>query len=351
MTNDLTVWGIHMGAHVSDHPIEGGYVAIGWKEMGDLRKIAPNREAFKGAIAKAYPDRKAGAIPVDAGTLFKFMHEIKSGDIVIYPSKADRMVNVGRFKGEVSYIEDDTDDYPTRQKVEWLGHFPRDEFSQSALHEIGSFITVFRVRKHAEEFLNKASLSGAPLAQPLKQAPTDNQDETTDDDSATLSATMQAEASADDFVIKRLMTELSGHQFEEFVAHLLECMGYTARVTPKSADGGVDIIAHMDPLGFQPPIVKVQCKRTTSQTPRPDVDQLLGTLGDGEYGLFINLGSYARGAVELERNRAKLRLINGEQLVELIFEHYAKLAPRYRAIIPLKQIFVPDLAQGQGAAQ
>ena len=69
------------------------------------------------------------------------------------------------------------------------------------------------------------------------------------------------------------------------------------------------------------------------------------TLGDGEYGLFVNLGSFARGAVELERNRAKLRLINGEQFVELIFEHYAQLAPRYRSMIPLKQIFVPDLPQ------
>ena len=44
-------------------------------------------------------------------------------------------------------------------------------------------------------------------------------------------------------------------------------------------------------------------------------------------------------------NRAKLRLINGEQFVELIFEHYAQLAPRYRSMIPLKQIFVPDLPQ------
>ncbi len=346
MTNDLKVWGIHMGAHVSDHPIEGGYVAIGWIEMGDLTKIEPNREAFKSAVSTTYPDIKAGAIPIDAGTMFKFLHEIKAGDIVIYPSKSDRMVNIGRFLGEVAYLEGDQDEYPTRQKVEWLGHFPRDEFSQSALHEIGSFITVFRVRKHPEEFLSKVSLGGTSVSQPLKQEPSENQDETTDDDTATLSATMQAEASADDFVIKRLMTELSGHQFEEFVAHLMECMGYTARVTPKSGDGGVDVIAHMDPLGFQPPIVKVQCKRTTNQTPRPDVDQLLGTLGDGEYGLFINLGSYARGAVELERNRAKLRLINGEQFVELIFEHYGKLAPRYRAIIPLKQIFVPDLPQG-----
>ena len=159
--------------------------------------------------------------------MFKFLHVIKAGDFVVYPSKADRMVNVGRFKGTSQYQVNDLDDYPTRRLVEWLGHFPRDEFSQSALNEIGSFLTMFRVKRH------------------------------------------------------------------------------------------------VDPLGFQPPIVKMQCKRTTGRTPRTDVDQLLGTLGDGEYGLLVNLGSFARGVVELERNRAKLRLINGEQFVELIFEHYA----------------------------
>jgi len=35
--------------------------------------------------------------------------------------------------------------------------------------------------------------------------------------------------------------------------------------------------------------------------------------------------------------------IDGEQFVELVLENYAKLAPRYRTLIPLKQIYVPDL--------
>lgn len=341
MGNDLTVWGVHMGSHVSDRPIEGGYVGIGWPEMGDISQLAPNREAFKEAVAIVYPDKKAGAIPVDAGSMFKFLHEIKAGDIVVYPSKYDRMVNIGKFLGEAVYVPDDPDEYTTRQKVKWLGHFPRDEFSQTALNEIGSFLTMFRVRRHPNEFLSKVDLA---VVKDLQDIP-DALDDIADDETATVTVAIQAEVSTSDFVIKRLMTELTGHQFEDFMAHIMECMGYTARVTPKSGDGGVDVIAHMDPLGFQPPIVKVQCKRTTGQTGRPDVDQLLGTLGDGEYGLFVNLGSFARGAVELERNRAKLRLINGEQFVDLIFEHYSSLSPRYRAMIPLKQIFVPDLQQ------
>jgi len=342
MTTNPTVWGVDMGVHVGDGPINGGYVAIGWPDMGDLTKISPDREAFKSALAKAYPDKKAGAIPVDAGTMFKFLHQVKQDDFVIYPSKSDRMVNIGKFDATVNYFAGDPDEYPTRRSVKWLGHFPRSDFTQAALHEIGSFLTLFSVRRYANEFLKKVDvkLDAFNVEQELS---VDVQDELTDDETATVTAAFQAENSTRDFVINRLMSELTGHQFEDFIAHILECMGYTTRVTTKSGDGGVDIIAHMDPLGFEPPIVKVQCKRTTAQTSRPEVDQLLGTLGDGEYGLFINLGSYVRGAVELERNRAKLRLINGEQLVELIFENYRKLSPKYRAMLPLKEIFVPDL--------
>lgn len=342
MPENPSIWGVHMGVHVADRPISESYVAIGWPEMGDLREIAPDRDAFKSLLAKAYPDKKAGAIPVDAGTMYKFLHQIKRDDFVIYPSKSDRMVNIGKFLGTVDYIADDADEYPTRHSVKWLGHFPRSEFSQAALHEIGSFLTLFSVRRYANEFLAKLDGKFFDLNQ-YQETSTDPQDEPIDDDTSTVTTAFQAESATRDFVINRLMSELTGHQFEDFVAHILECMGYTARVTTKSGDGGVDIIAHMDPLGFEPPIVKVQCKRTTSQTSRPEVDQLLGTLGDGEFGLFINLGSYVRGAIELERNRAKLRLINGEQLVDLIFENYAKLSPKYRAMLPLKEIFVPDL--------
>lgn len=345
MTRKPTVWGIHMGAHVGDRPVEGSFVAIGWQEVGDLSALPADRDAFKAAIAQAYPEKKSGAIPIDAGTTFKFVHEIKAGDYVVYPSKTDRMVNIGRFTGAFEYVEGDHDEYPNRQKVDWLGHFPRNDFSQNALHEIGSAVTMFRVRRYAAEFLAKIE---SPTAQDQTTMPdaTEDIEDAADDDAATVSVSRQAEETTGDFVVRRIMAGLSGYEFEVLVAHLLECMGYTARVTQKSGDGGVDIIAHMDALGFQPPIVKVQCKRTASQTPRPEVDQLLGTLGEGEYGLFVNLGSYSRGAVELERNRAKLRLIDGEQFVELVLENYTHLSPRYRSLIPLKQIYVPDLPKG-----
>jgi restriction system protein len=334
-----TVWGVHMGWHVDNRPIEQAYVAIGWPNLGDLRNY-PDREAFKSALAAHASEGHAGAVPVQAGVLFRFVYEMKPGDVVVYPSKHDRTVNIGRFTGETSYVEGDQDEYPNRRGVTWLGHFPRNDFSQAALNEIGSALTLFKIRRHAHEFLVKVG-----LAQPESDAAKtiESAEDSADDDAATVSVSRQAEETTADFVIRRVMADLSGYQFEELVADLLKCLGYNTRVTSRSGDGGVDIIAHMDALGFQPPIVKVQCKRMTSQTGSPEVNQLLGTLGEGEFGLFVNLGSFSRGAIELERNRPKLRLINGEQFVELVLQHYGKLAPRYRSLIPLKQIYVPDL--------
>lgn len=335
------VWGLHMGEHVGTRPIDEGYVAIGWHELGDLQQYA-DRNAFKAAILEKIPDAKTGALPVYAGILYRFTHEIQAGDLVVYPSKHDRMVNIGKLTGELVHITDEKDEYPNHRGVEWIDHFPRSDFSQSALNEIGAFITLFLIQKHRHEFLAKIGY-GEPIDAAALEEQDGAEEASTDDDTATVAVSQQAEVTTSDFVIRRIMAMMNGYEFEEFVAHLLECMGYTARVTQRSGDGGVDVIAHTDALGFQPPIIKVQCKRRTSQTSRMDVDQLLGTLGEGEYGLYINLGSYSRGSVELERNRSKLRLIDGEQFVEMVLQHYPKMSPRFRGLIPLKQIYVPDL--------
>lgn len=197
-------------------------------------------------------------------------------------------------------------------------------------------MTLFTVRNYASEFLQAVNSGAETASEELMDAGED-------DDTVTSEASTKAEESTNDFIIKRLKNNLTPYEFEKFIAHLLECMGYHARVTEQSGDGGVDVIAHRDELGFEPPIIKVQCKQITGSSGDPDVNQLLGTIGDGEYALFVNLGSFSKQAKATERNKSKLRLIDGEQLVELVLENYSKLAPRYRAILPLKQIYVADI--------
>src|SRR5262249_32427628 len=78
---------------------------------------------------------------------------------------------------------------------------------------------------------------------------------------------------------KRLAQELKGHPLAEFVAHLLNTMGYRTRVSPEGPDGGIDIVAHKDELGFEPPIIKVQVKSTAGSVGDPIVSALYGKVG------------------------------------------------------------------------
>jgi restriction system protein len=66
----------------------------------------------------------------------------------------------------------------------------------------------------------------------------------------------------------------------------------------------------------------------------------LGTLAPGEYGLIVTLGYFTSQA----RSKVKphIRLIGGEELVDLILEHYEALDARYKSVIPLKRMYVPQ---------
>lgn len=161
-------------------------------------------------------------------------------------------------------------------------------------------------------------------------------------DRRTRAAPDRIEQHTRDFIVKVLLRELSHEEFEHFTADLLRTLGYQARVTPFSADGGVDVIAHKDPLGLEPPLIKVQCKHTTSTQSRPDVQRLIGTLSSGEVGLFVTLGAFSKDAVDLERERQNLRLFGGADITRLTVEHYEQLPARWRELLPRRPLLVVD---------
>jgi restriction system protein len=331
------LWGIH-----NDQPsldlVEGGFVSIGWEELGDLREIGPERDALKLRLAATYPTAKPGAIPVWAGVLVRFMTEMQVGDYVISPNKADRTLNFGRIASDFYVEESSVDLHANRRRVEWLHTgVPRATFSKSALHEIGSAVTLFRVKNHATEFLHFLDGSIEPVPGPTQE-----------DDAAVDLAEDEPNAErvdtyTRDFVVDVLRT-MDVYRFEHFVAGLLRAMGYRASATQASGDGGVDVIASRDALGLEPPIIKVQCKRTVNAIGSPEVQKLAGALAHGgsELGLFVTLGAYSTDALHLERTRQNLRLVNGAQLVDLVLEHYDGLDPEWKRQLPLRRVHAVD---------
>lgn len=330
-----TMWGIHAGrtGGAKDLFLKKNRLAIGWPEMSDLSRLPSTREAFKEEFTNVYPNAKKGAIPVKAGTLFRFVHEIQINDLVVYPSKDDRMVHIGRISGNYEFKPNISSSYPNQRSVAWLNSFPRTRFSQGALYEIGSAVTLFQVKNYADEFI--AILEGKTVSV------------STSEDESIPFVIEDIKQTTNDFIVKTLSQELKGHPFAEFVAHLLEKIGYHTRVSPPGPDRGIDIIAHKDELGFEPPIIKVQVKSSDSNIGRPEVSQLFGSIGEKEFGLFVTLSGFTSEAIQFATSKTNLRLINGDDLIELIMTYYEKLDSRYKGILPLKQVYIPEALPDQ----
>src|SRR4051812_12377230 len=96
-SGERAVWGIHMEWDDGRTPPDATEIAIGCPALGDLSALEPSRDIFKAAYARAYPAEKPGAVPVKAGVLFRFAKEIMVGDVIVYPSRFDKMVNIGLF--------------------------------------------------------------------------------------------------------------------------------------------------------------------------------------------------------------------------------------------------------------
>ena len=321
MADEIRMWGIH--TKNDSLFLNGNVVAIGWREMGDLSVLEPTRDAFRDKYVQVYPDAKKGSIGTGVGMLYRFLYEIQVGDYIIFPSKADRMVNIGKVEGEYQYIPD-ADEFVQQRKVRWLKHLPRTAFSQGALYEIGSALTLFSVKNYPDEFLRA-------LEKGFRKAPQEK------DDSVGATAEDIIETTKD-FILKEISRQLKGYDLEEFVADLLRAMGYRTTVSPRGGDSGIDITAYKDEL---PPRILVQVKSQDGDIKEATIQSLKGAMREGDYGLFITLSNYTKNAKKYLDNTPIIRGINGTELVELVLKYYDSLSEQYRKMIPLQKVFIP----------
>lgn len=288
----MTMWGIH-NDELSEELLSQGFISIGW-EIGDLSIIGDDPDRIKELLAADSPGAKPRAVASWAGTVRRFAFDMAVGDIVIFPGRADRTLNFGEVTGGYEY-HPEVERHRHRRPVRWIKTgVPRGIFPKAALYEIGSVLTLFKVRRHAHifrEFLNSSSedeflgrlqereeASPVPVPNPV-QAAAPTEAERDEEASDSLPTAEQIQENTNDFITRTLLEDLTHKDFEYFVADLLRAMGYQARVTRYSVDGGVDVLAHRDVLGLEPPLIKVQCKHTTATRGRPDIQGLLGGTG------------------------------------------------------------------------
>ena len=326
--DEKRIWGIHTLS--DDLFLKEGIIAIGWKEIGDLSAIESNREAIRKRFLEVYPDAKKGKVANSVGMLYRFCYEAQVGDYIVFPSKKDRKINVGIIEGAYMFISD-AYEYPNQRKVKWIAHLPRTLFSQGALYEVGSALTFFLIKNYSDEYLGilnrgskKAVISDA-----------------SEDESVGATAEEIIE-NTKDFILKELSRRLKGYELEEFIADLLNAMGYRTTVSPHGGDSGIDIVAYKDEL---PPRIAVQVKSQDGDIKETTIQSLKGAMMPGDYGLFVTLSNYTKNAQKFLNANPIIRGINGSELVDLILKYYERLRDEHQRIIPLKKVYIPVLKE------
>lgn len=157
-------------------------------------------------------------------------------------------------------------------------------------------------------------------------------------------ATLDELAAQADEGIGNYLDAIDEYKFQDLCAALIEAMGYYIDfIAPKGKDGGIDIVAYKDPLGFERPRLKIQVKKRieSNKSTTDEIKILKSVLHKNEdIGIFITGSTFTRDARMFARQSdIHIRLIDRQDLIQLWRENYPKLSAQSKALLPLQAIY------------
>lgn len=302
-----------------------GAVAVGWPAVGDLTHLV-DRPALAEALERGQP---GSGTPTAVGQLFIFAKEIREGDLVLTPEKVISEIHVSRCTGAYRYDPSLFGaDYPHTLPVKYSSKIPRSYFTVTVRNTLGSVLTVFRADVALTAI--EAFLSGKRTPDPDRR----------DEDGALWADDIEGQARGQ---ILEALDNIEHHDFQVFVAGLMEALGYQTQIGRRGADGGVDVLAYPDTFGLGTPRVKVQVKNQKTPAGIKDVGYLNGVLNSEEKGLFVCTGGFTKDAESAPFViSGRLALVEGSTLIDLVLDKYEQLPIRAKQLLRLRRVYVPE---------
>lgn len=307
-------------------------VAIGWLKMGNMTPLK-TREAFSQATSKAFPEMKKMQVAISAGQTFRFAREMKIGDRVLTYDPSRRVYLVGTITSDYFYDTTLLEDEPNCRRVEWQGEVTRDLLTVSTKNSLGAISTLFLLPDEAATEIENLLTGGKPAKPGV---------ETEDEETAVSTLLKDIQGKAFEF-IKDKVSRLDWEEMQILVAGLLQAMGYKTRISPSGPDRGKDIIASPDGFGFESPRIVVEVKhRTGSQMGSQEIRSFLGGRHKDDKGLYVSTGGFTKDArYEAERANIPIMLMDLDDLVMALLEHYEKMDIDTQRLIPLRKLYWP----------
>ena len=323
------------GAEFAEQFRDQGVVGIGWADFGDLTRCNSKEDVAKIAAEEMAGSRR-GQILSSVSQISRYLFEIKVGDGVITYDRNARRFFLGTIEGAPQHSPDSFKELPCTRKVRWRdGDVSRDDLSVSARNSLGAIQTLFLLPEPVAAEL-EALLRGET---PHPTASQGEQEESEDLESVY----QDIEAKAHEFTKDQIL-RLDWEEMQDLVAGVLRALGYRTRVSPPGSDRGKDIIASPDGLGIEAPRIRVEVKhRPSTKMGSSEVRSFIGGMREGDRGIYVSTGGFAQeGKYEAERAERPVTLVDLDDLVALVVEHYEKMDIEARTLVPLKRLYWPE---------
>lgn len=144
----MSLWMIRAGGRGEQEQIalEQNVITIDRNEFPDLSNLKTKMDLTK-VYRKEYPNSSKSKAGNEIGQIWRFVHDIKIGDLVALPLKTESSIAFGEVLGDYEYKEMSNSVKHIRP-VKWLKTLPRSAFDQDLLYSFGSFMTVCKIQRN-----------------------------------------------------------------------------------------------------------------------------------------------------------------------------------------------------------
>ena len=305
----------------TDNFLEGNYVAIGWLENHNLSEVTLRDDIYT-SYKEANPDESSNVvIGQQVGQIARFLLEINKDDYVITPAKDTNYIYYGVALENSYYYENKNQlggcPFKHRKKMKWnKTPILRSEFSVPFQNTMRSSLTVFAVNHKRNFFETIGKKELVPKSE------------------------LNLEQGYYTTVLNRIL-ELDAKEFEILITHILSALGFEgSEHTGKVGDGGVDATGELDVSGLAKIKIFVQAKRYKlgKRINANTVKALRSNIPQGGQGAFITTAGFQKRAQEIasESGFPRIGLINGQQLVDILSEHWEAIPEDFKDKLGLK---------------
>ena len=317
------------GAHAASEFRDKSVVGIGWGTIDWTR--FDDRDAIVEELLKQSPELSAKQALAAASQIERFLRTFRVDDRVVTYDASSRTYLVGTIKGEPLFNFKKIPELPTLRKVVWDGEVLRDAISASTRNSLGAISTLFCIPEEGAKEM-ETLVAGKSVA-----ARVTVQDELAEE----VDVLKDFQARSHEFIKDRL-SQLDWEQMQELIAGLLRAMGYKTQISPQGPDRGKDITASPDGFGFESPRIVVEVKHRRGAMGSKEIRSFVGGRHKDDKGLYMSTGGFTKDAqYEAERSTIPLKLMDLDELANVITDHYERMDPEARALLPLTRIYWP----------